>query len=365
MAKDLLNDSFGRFREIPLSLSRRGHEVNGVCLSYLHCDETELIDSDGLSAKVRWKSVNAGMLKIFGLFRYIRLVKKLIRDTDADIVWACSDSFYGIIGKWVTKKTRSIFVFDLYDNFDSYGSTSIPGVGKRYQDAIRSASGVTCVSIALKKQVTSKHRRTRSTLVLANGIRKDLFYPRDKTECRKQLGLPQDGIIIGTAGALSKSRGIQSMFDGFEYLTRENSNFHLAIAGPRDNDTIIPISENIHDLGLLPLDQVPILLCALDVAVINNIGSEFGLYCFPQKAYEIIACRIPLVAAAVGSMNELFGDQPMLLFEPENPRDFVRAVHAQLNAAHIYNGFVPTWDDLALRFENYLFQISGLQSTTQ
>ena len=34
MGKDLLDDRFGRFRELPLELAKLGHEVTGICLSY-------------------------------------------------------------------------------------------------------------------------------------------------------------------------------------------------------------------------------------------------------------------------------------------------------------------------------------------
>jgi len=34
MSKDLIDDRFGRFREIPLALGQTGHKVQGLCLSY-------------------------------------------------------------------------------------------------------------------------------------------------------------------------------------------------------------------------------------------------------------------------------------------------------------------------------------------
>ena len=34
MGKDLLNDRFGRFRELPLELARLGHVIMGLATSY-------------------------------------------------------------------------------------------------------------------------------------------------------------------------------------------------------------------------------------------------------------------------------------------------------------------------------------------
>ena len=58
--KDLLDDRFGRLREIPLELARRGHRVTGLCLSYRSREEDWV--SDG---PVRWKSINAGLSKVY------------------------------------------------------------------------------------------------------------------------------------------------------------------------------------------------------------------------------------------------------------------------------------------------------------
>ena len=53
MSKDLITDRFGRFREIPLALSQKGHKVFGVCLSYDSKDAEQIKDD-----AVIWKSIN-------------------------------------------------------------------------------------------------------------------------------------------------------------------------------------------------------------------------------------------------------------------------------------------------------------------
>jgi len=64
MHKDLIDDRFGRFREIPLALAQMRHQVKGLCLSYQEKNEGWLKDGP-----VLWKSINAGALKIVGLIR--------------------------------------------------------------------------------------------------------------------------------------------------------------------------------------------------------------------------------------------------------------------------------------------------------
>jgi hypothetical protein len=47
MNKDLIDDRYGRFRELPLALAGLGHKVTGICLSYQTCDE-------GISSRQDW-----------------------------------------------------------------------------------------------------------------------------------------------------------------------------------------------------------------------------------------------------------------------------------------------------------------------
>ena len=67
MKKDLLDDRFGRFRELPRELASKGHRVYGICLSYQYKDEGKVQDGP-----LEWESVNMGRLIFPGLFRFIR-----------------------------------------------------------------------------------------------------------------------------------------------------------------------------------------------------------------------------------------------------------------------------------------------------
>ena len=113
----------------------------------------------------------------------------------------------------------------------------------------------------------------------------------------------------------------------------------------------------MHDLGILPLEKVPILLNALDVAIICNRENEFGRYCFPQKAREIMACDIPLIAARVGSMAELLKDHSEWLFNPDDASNMARVLENRLGDRKTGYASPPTWTDLANRLENIMLKI--------
>jgi teichuronic acid biosynthesis glycosyltransferase TuaC len=358
MGKDLLDDRFGRFRELPLELARLGHDVQGISLSYRNRSMGAIVDSaPSRDGQVLWHSFNLvdGFLPALG--SYLRHVRHVLRDFRPDIVWACSDAFHAISGHWLSQECRTKCVIDLYDNFETFGGTKLPPVLPLFKRAVRGAHGLTCFSQRLAQRIIQTYPRVKPTAVIESGVNPEWFTPQDQRLCRQRLGLPQDAIIIGTAGALHGSRDIYSLFRAFEMLAADNSRLHLAVAGPRERGLRIPGGPRVHDLKVLPHEQVPTFINSLDLAVICYRDSAQGRYSFPQKAYEILACRVPLVAASVGTMQDLLKDQPKCLFAPGNPQSLAAAVCSQLRSPVHLNISVPTWAVLAKHLEGFFERI--------
>jgi glycosyltransferase involved in cell wall biosynthesis len=351
---DFLDHRFGRLREFPLELARSGHNLIGVALSYRRRNERTIVDSDPQrSGSVTWHSINLSNSFVPRPNRYAARVTDIAHKFQPELIWACSDAYHAVFGSILAKRLGIACVIDLYDNFESFRATSVPGVLPCFKRAVRSVQGVTCVSRSLANFISQNYGRQQPTLVLENSARTDLFFPRERIASRKQLGLPEQPLIVGTAGALDESRGVTVLFEAFHLLTEKYPKLHLALAGPRSRSTLIPSNPVVLDLGTLSLDTVPVLLSALDVAVICNRDTAFGRYCFPQKAYEIIASRVPLVAAAVGTMKELLIDYAQCLYEPDNPLSLARAIERQLVAKTIVDIAAPSWSDSATRLEGF------------
>jgi len=352
MNKDLLDDRFGRFREIPLALGQKNHKVQGICLSYANKNEGFIKDGP-----VLWKSINATRLKLPGLLRFVIETQRLAKKSD--IIWACSDSIYGIIGCLLASKYRVPLVFDLYDNFEYFLAARLPVIKQLYRRAIRKSQAVTCVSRPLAQLVTS-YGKNGSVFVIENGVRKDWFRPMDKKTCREALGLPQHVRLVGTAGALYGNRGIQFLFHAFTILKEKHPDLHLALAGPRDIP--IPLDERVHDMGLLPLEKVPLFMNALDVVVICNRNNDFGKYCFPQKAREIMACDVPLIAAGVGSMKEVLSRHPDWLYAPDDTNDLALVLENRLGDGATEYDNVLSWSDVGSKLESIFLKLHGVSS---
>jgi teichuronic acid biosynthesis glycosyltransferase TuaC len=292
---------------------------------------------------VAWTSLNLSRLAPIGSRNYWRQLDRIGQSLRPDIVWACSDVPHALLGATAAQRLGAKLVIDLYDNFESYPLARVPGVTRALRRAISSAAGVSCISSPLAGLVRDEYKFKGELCVIENAIPPGQFMRRDKAECRTQFGLPPDAILIGTAGALSQTRGTECLLRAFQLLSQEDANVHLVLAGAASPELRIPSGDRVHYLGLLPANVVPNLLSTLDVSVVCNRDSAFGRYCFPQKLYESIACEIPVVVARIGAMAELLRDFPENLYEPDDAESLLVALRQMCREPKVPAIDVSTW----------------------
>lgn len=347
--KDLLDDRYGRLYQIPAGLARRGHELTGLVLSYRRRGTSHSIES---SANPRWRSIDALPA---GVWRYPAELARTLKAARPDVIWACSDAYHAILGAAVSRMTGIPLVVDLYDNFESFGATRVPGIQPLLRAACRQARALTVVSRSLRDLVAARYGVDGPIAVVGNGVDPDLFARRERPQARARLDLPADARLIGTAGAISAGRGIAALFDAFMRLSETDSSLYLVFAGPRDETPSRYRHPRIIDLGELPFERVPDVYSALDVAVICNLDSDFGRYCFPQKLFEIVACGTPMVAAAVGDVSIALSGHPESLYRPGDTAQLAERIAAQLaNPRPLSDLTVPSWDDWSGEVEQVL-----------
>jgi len=345
--RDVIDDRYGRLWEIPLGLARLKCDVTCLCLSYSKRSGVPEDYADSNGHTVRWISVNLGFFMITGLFKYLYLANKIVRTERPDVIWSCSDTIYTVLGYLLAKLHKCRFIADLYDNFEYFGTYKIPILRGLYRKAVREADGVSCVSESLRRHIVASYRRTKNTTVITNAVDSDAFKPMDKRQCRDKLGLPQDVKLIGSAGDLSNYRGADMMYRVMLDESIISGAVQLAVAGYRTPDTNIPSTENVHDLGMLPFEDVPLLLNSLDLAIVYNRQSTFGDYCFPQKFYEMLACRVPIVAANVGEISLLLAGDQHLLYEDGDVESLAVTIQQQMKERRLPDLRIPSWQEQA------------------
>ena len=354
--KDLVNDQFGRLYELPAGLARLGDEVRVCALSYRQRTGATMGRFDG--ASVEWRTLNAFPI---GLMRHGAWLDEATAGWKPDVVLVSSDMLQAVLAMRWSKRRGIPCVIDLYDNYESFGLSRLPGLAAAFRSACMRAAALTVVSDSLADYVRATYRVACPVEVVVNGVGKDIFYPRDKGLARDALGLPRDARVVGTAGALTVGRGISDLFDAFERLACHDDRLWLIHAGPTDDSVRRGRHPRIVDFGMLPQHRVPDLIAALDVGVVCNRNSAFGRYCFPLKLHEMLAMRIPVVAAALGDVQRLLVNHPQSLYVPGDVAMLGERISAQLSAPSIADIESPTWQDCAGMLRSALGHGCGLR----
>ena len=359
MGKDLLDDRYGRFYELPEQFAAHGHAVTGCCLAY-HNREGAAEPIVITPAGVTWHTYRLHPGGLSSLLRYHREMLQRLRELRPDAIVACSDAFHVIYASWLGEKYRIPVVADLYDQFEAYGANRIPGLQAFFRKALKRVDGVACVSEPLRTWAASLRGGDAHTLCLGNAADHRIFMKRNKQECRRRLGLPLNAKLIGTAGSLTADRGIETLYQAFAMLAEQHPDLHLVVAGPRD---ITPLAhDRVHDLGNLLHVEVPYFFSALDAGIVCNRDSLFARYCHPQKMLEMQACGLPVIAARVGILAGEQDPGGIMTYAPENDTDLARKIKAVLAGARSGDdNTVPNWGGRAMELEKLLQEVSYLR----
>ena len=350
MSKDVILDKYARLYEMPHQLSLLGHEVECFCLSYQSHAEGIWNESTSLV----WYSKSYTGLKKAGLFTYPFFLLRQLQQYQPDIIIAASDIPHIVWGAWLAKKLNKPFIADLYDNFEAYGQAKIPLFRNLFHKALDQACLITTTSQSLAKKIRAEHLGVKHVLPLPSVIDKALFKVGDQQQARQQLNLPLDVPLIGTAGGLTKMKGITDLFQAWEIIKQRDPQVYLVLAGPIEAQTPIPQDERVIYLGLLPHQQVVTLFQALDIGILCIPDDAFGQYCFPQKAYEMLATGLPIVSTAVGDMIELVGENQQLLYNAKNSKQLADCVIKQLQKGQKLHVHIPDWSENIQKMNDYL-----------
>lgn len=216
---------------------------------------------------------------------------------------------------------------------------------------------VTTTSEPLRDLIVDAYHARGKTVAMPSTIDTSLFYPMDRLACRKALNLPLDACLVGTAGGLLEDRGIGDLYRAWTHLAAGRNDVHLVLAGPTDSRRLPPADDRVHYLGLIPHADTAKLFTALDVGVIYLRDTAFGRYCFPQKAFEMLACGLPMVAAAVGVMPQLLASSPRCLFQSGDQAELANAIMAQLDRPELPQVPVEDWRTVIGRLQPLLLEL--------
>ena len=362
MGKDVVLDRYARLYEIPRQLASRGHDVFAWCLDYQGVQTGEW-EHEGAEGRLRWRSQPIRPWFLPALASYPSRLFRELQSFAPDVVIGASDIPHVALGAWLAKRLGCPYVADLYDNFEGFGQAQIPGFVAALRWGVRQADLVMTTSDPLRDYVLANYPPRGEVVSMPSSVDLQVFKPRDRDAARKALGLPLGVKLVGTAGGLHREKGVEPLYEAWIHTLSKHEDIHLVLAGPVDPSFPVPTGDRVHYLGHLGHSEVATLFGALDVGVISVLDTPFGRYCFPQKAYEMFACGLPVVAADVGAMGVLLTNYPQLLFAPGSAQALANAVLQQCQQAVRPELDVQDWKSLLAPINERLMNIGRASGT--
>ena len=196
------------------------------------------------------------------------------------------------------------------------------------EQAVAWVDQVVAVSRAMRAACEGLATPRRDVVVVPNGADTRVFFPRERADARRRLGLPLDDRIVTFVGVLTPRKGIDTLFEAMGILARDPGGAPLlVVVGIGElRDTLeararaLGIGPRIRFVGKVPHDDVALWMAAGDVFCLPSLSE--GL---PTVVCEAMACGRAVVATAVDGTPEIVDDGATGLLVPPRNADALAA----------------------------------------
>jgi glycosyltransferase involved in cell wall biosynthesis len=209
----------------------------------------------------------------------------------------------------------------------------------RESDVMRDADLVVTLGQTMKANIVAAGIPEEKVIIAPNAVGGAfLDEPLDAASARRQLGLPEDGLYIGTVGSLVAYEGLDDLVQAFALLAPGFPQLRLLIVG--DGVSGPALQAQVRELGLadraiftgrVPRDLTPLYHQALDVFVVPRKDLEVTRAVTPLKPVEALASARPVVGSDLPALREIVEDGGNgLLARAEDPDGLAQLVAALL-----------------------------------
>ena len=230
--------------------------------------------------------------------------------------------------------------------------TSDPRRRQCVVNVLRSIDAVITVNQDLKRKVEAMGISPRKIHAWSQGLDSSIFFPGDRAQARRRLGVAEQGPLLLWVGRLVPVKGLEVLLDACALLRQAGTSFtaYLVGDGPlrqalEEKSAVKGLQNVVKFVGACPPEQLGDWYRAADLFVMSS-WSE-GL---PNVLRESLACGTPFVASRVGGIAEIAGGSDRL-FPAGDAAAMAQAVGQSLAESTgqpiVPANAPPTWDQAA------------------
>jgi glycosyltransferase involved in cell wall biosynthesis len=270
-------------------------------------------ERDGvLTVCPRYLSVPGVLKGLDGLFMALgalRTLRRLQREGRAEVIdahFAYPDGYAaGLLGRWLRLPVTVTLRGTEARLVRSYRGR------RRVAAALRRASRIFTVSDSLRRVALEVGAEPERVVVVPNGVDTERFYPVDRDQARKALGISSDAQVLISVGTLVERKGFHRVIELLpELRERFPELVYLVVGGSGPEGDMGPelrrqaqelgVAEAVQFLGVMAPDELREPLSAADVFVLATRNEGWA-----NVFLEAMACGLPVVTTDVGGNREV------------------------------------------------------------
>jgi glycosyltransferase involved in cell wall biosynthesis len=220
----------------------------------------------------------------------------------------------------------------------------IPAIARRIREALGGARGTVAMSHDLAARL--RELTDAPVRVIPNGVDPAVFFPRERAEARRALGLPLEGRRVVCVGAIDDVHGQELLLEAIAHADAPRDVVLDFVGGGgcaalRRRAEALGVAGRVRIAGAVPPAQVPLFFAAADASA--HPGRWAGS---PNAVLESLACGTPCLASDIPEMREAIPTRSEGLLAERTPEGFARGLMALLAARAGEPRPPRTWEDV-------------------
>lgn len=205
---------------------------------------------------------------------------------------------------------------------------------QRILNVLRQAQAVVAVSRNLQARVIELGVPAPTVHVVYRGVCAERFFPGDREEARRRLGLPVEGRRLLWIGRMVPVKRLDVLLQACAVLRDRGTDFELSLVGDGPlrpalaaQAAALGLSQAVSFVGSVHHDDLADWYRAADLTVLPSQSEGV-----PNVLRESLACGTPFVASGVGGIPEIATDPTVQLVPPGDPRALAEGIARGLAA---------------------------------
>lgn len=268
-------------------------------------------------------------------------IKKLMKNNKYEFVH-CHSPIGGVCGRLAAKLTKTKVIYTAHGFHFYKGSSKVNWM--IYYPIEKCLSYITDVLITINNDdynlAKQKMKAKKIEYVPGVGVDVDKFknLQVDKISKRKEIGVPDDAIMLFSVGELNKNKNHEVIIKSLAELN--NSNVHYCIAGQGELDKyLIQLSEELNVSS-----KVHLLGFRSDVAELYKCADIFCFLSYREglsvSLMEVMAAGLPVICSKIrGNVDLIQGENGGYLCKPSEVSEFVKFIEILVENKELRKSF--------------------------